>query len=362
LDDLKSFADRYVGVEPGYLLNSLGPGSLRTQSEVENEVSTTALAATLFWQSFVASADFSLVLRRLGVLFPLPAATRLQIVAHANGLRFTLLLLVPGWLGPPTAITVEPSEATIRSGAAKWRNGVEIATSQERNPQIRDHNSRLLGFMTAQAATAVAKAGRFSLLVATLPPLEYLGCPTPFWNCVGMISGSHSRSTAGALVELSNGAVAITAARHAVGSKGNSVMLMGMSASVIADDVITDSALIDVPSGLFPVGRYGLLGPLTNSTPLTWQPVSFEGAKSGLVNTIVQSWDLPIPYLLPLTQLRVYTPLVTNKGDSGAGLADSAGKIIGFAFVRTGSTVPVGFSEWIWANSVYTTHSVQPYP
>jgi hypothetical protein len=87
----------------------------------------------------------------------------------------------------------------------------------------------------------------------------------------------------------------------------------------------------------------------------------FDGATSQHVVTAVQAQDPGLTHFSPTSQSRVYTPAVTNPGDSGAALVEeSTDLVIGFAKDRTEAGASIEWSSWVWADSVFAALDVQP--
>jgi hypothetical protein len=82
-------------------------------------------------------------------------------------------------------------------------------------------------------------------------------------------------------------------------------------------------------------------------------PVSFDGAKSGPVATVVTGTDPAIAAGLRHTAVRVYTQPATAGGDSGAALLDARDRLVGFCSERTGLHAAIGMSTWVWAPQVF---------
>jgi hypothetical protein len=79
------------------------------------------------------------------------------------------------------------------------------------------------------------------------------------------------------------------------------------------------------------------------------------------MRTVIQSHDPGVWWYSPIRQPRVYTPAVTNPGDSGAALIeDSSDLVAGFAHERTEAGAQLEWSSWIWADAVFTALNVQP--
>ncbi len=137
---------------------------------------------------------------------------------------------------------------------------------------------------------------------------------------------------------------------------GDSVSVNGRRAHVVAKDVVTDGALVELDSPLRSrVAGPGASGPLVGRGPGNGETMSFEGVRSGAKSCTIVACDPLVPNWVPGLQLRVYTDPVTSGGDSGAALITDTDHVVGFAFHVTDADAPASFSSWIWADSVYQT-------
>jgi len=114
---------------------------------------------------------------------------------------------------------------------------------------------------------------------------------------------------------------------------------------------VYDTVFIPTPAGLNIPNLAAPAGALVNRPPWASEPVWFWGRSSGQKHTIVTGHDNGLPRGRPGRQLCVQTRPETEEGDSGAGLVNADGALVGFLFQRTEYGSPIQFSDWIWANS-----------
>jgi hypothetical protein len=219
---------------------------------------------------------------------------------------------------------------------------------------------RLVAAIDPNFAFQVAQKRSPTLLVAQLPDREATAVPPSPW-VVGSALGTASTSTAGAVVRNASGTVGVTAGFHALAGAGmtvplgTSVTVAGAAGTVGDSDLISDSCFVVLPT--LPPGKLKTTaGPLSGVSPRQNDKATFDGGASGAGKTaIIQGWSPDIPFVLPQSQLKVYTDPVTIPGDSGAGLLEpGTGHILGFSFYRTGVGSKPAFSAWIWAESVFS--------
>ncbi len=172
--------------------------------------------------------------------------------------------------------------------------------------------------------------------------------------------------TAGVVTKNAAGQMGVTVPYHVFGGApivGTTTIALTMTngvlvhGTIVSADPISDSCFA-VFSGPAPIGtRTGPSAPLRGVSPRINQTASFEGQHSCLVNTIVSGADQSIGVTIPTNQVKIYTPLVTSGGDSGAALYDTS-NILGFASFRTSPLATVAYSAWIWAESVFDAHGL----
>jgi hypothetical protein len=131
---------------------------------------------------------------------------------------------------------------------------------------------------------------------------------------------------------------------------------------VAEEDLMTDSVFITVAGGIPLTTVRGAKGWLQGVTPRLDDDAEFDGATSGrTIKTAVSGADPGVTTYSEFRQARVYTPPVTNPGDSGAALVEtSSDRIMGFAHERTAPGARIEWSSWIWADSVFKALNIKP--
>jgi hypothetical protein len=85
----------------------------------------------------------------------------------------------------------------------------------------------------------------------------------------------------------------------------------------------------------------------------TGQPVSVD------ITAYVTGWSHELPDVDLLNQLKIYTTLVTQGGDSGAAIiTDDDDYIVGFAHERCDHRIQ--YSSWIWAEQALRAVDAEP--
>jgi hypothetical protein len=351
--DLSAFANQYLGPWPTAVLPYAGPASQELTSITQNETRAQPLIASLFWQAFTSLDAYTQLLSSLG-LRPEDRANRQELVVRHSSTpfwsRYDLMVLDPGFSGgQPAVSTVEVRPQELAEAAEEYWNGLE-----ERNRMPGELGGpSLVGKVVAEAA----QAQRFQVIV-TRPPstIPTAIAPTPAWEVVPQL-GEGSNASAGVVAIDGAGRHGVTSANHAFAEKAHDVTVAGVPGTICSRHPVSDSCFIAV-SMANPVGQ-AVQGPLSGISPGEGQIVTFHGTASGSQSTFVTGWDKGIPFeIRPWGRLRVLTKPATNPGDSGAALLDGTGKVIGFAFDRTGYDAPVEYSAWIWAEFIYAAHGL----
>ena len=143
---------------------------------------------------------------------------------------------------------------------------------------------------------------------------------------------------------------------------GLSVTVGAIPGIVAGEDSVTDSVFIYIASGVPLAAARGAKGWLQGIAPRIGDVAVFDGATSAATTTTaVMGSDPGVASYSPYRQARVYTPPVTNPGDSGAALVEmSTDLVVGFAHERTEAGAFIEWSSWIWADSVFTALNVKP--
>lgn len=218
---------------------------------------------------------------------------------------------------------------------------------------------RVAGLALAEGEGALAEVlniARPEIIVSQAPKMEQLSAP---WPNVGVSCGGKS-STIGIYCTDRVGVAGVTACYHATGGVGTSVTIAGSTASVGAASIIQD--IVFIPFGKPPGTKTrGVAGVLSSKTPTQYQDVTFYGATSGEVKTLIDSWDGGLLRRSPTLQLKVQTRPAANFGDSGAALVDEDDDVlIGFALETSGATSKVQLTDWVWADNALAALDLTP--
>lgn len=133
----------------------------------------------------------------------------------------------------------------------------------------------------------------------------------------------------------------------------------GISGTVISSDNISDSCFVRLDESPDKVtGIRVAKGPLLGVTPREFEKCSFVNRDGQHTDTNITGWSPDIMYYNPYNQVKVLTNPITNPGDSGSALTDTADNVLGFSFYRTEINAVKEFSAWIWAASVFKAHNL----
>lgn len=283
-----------------------------------------------------------------------------------------LLTLVEGLTRPRTLVLPTPDSLSLEDQLDRWlseqRHRLEVLRGEGKGTvqslvgqtlrleRVLDFRDPVLGWLRSMPAATVHLAG--------LPEVDLTSAP----STITEISVGKRTSTAGCLVTHSvTKNAGVTASLHMIEpgrdvriAEGSTVHVgsVPLVGTVRKASVAADACFVEVATSSFTKGR-GAKGALALVGPATNLPVEFEGYASLKTSTVVDGHDRGIPFASAGTQLRVYTPWVTQSGDSGAALIDtSADLVIGFAYERTTMTSSTTFSSWIWAQTVLDELSV----
>ena len=172
------------------------------------------------------------------------------------------------------------------------------------------------------------------------------------------------KSLAGIYTKNNNGIFGVTICLHSFPNSyvevgKTKVTINGIKGTVISVHNISDSCFVQLDAT--PEQMSDLLnanGPLQGTTPREFEICYFISKDGNKTNTNVIGWSPDILYFDPYNQVKVLTNPITNPGDSGSALIDSAGNVLGFSFFRTGINAVKEFSAWIWAASVFKAHNL----
>lgn len=197
------------------------------------------------------------------------------------------------------------------------------------------------------------------LIMAPFPDIQYTALvPTP------PLRADPGPCTVGVVARNAAGQQGVTLPHHGFSStpkKGTPVTITHHDGSttpgtIESADAVSDSCFAVVTSPFQPTGRALPTAPLRGQSPRLNQSAEFEGVASQ-ASTVITGFDASLGINLPTNQVKLYTPLVTSGGDSGAALVDSA-YLLGFASFRTSPVATPTWSAWMWAESVFSVHGL----
>jgi hypothetical protein len=343
-----------VDSRPGRDLSKVGPGSEWLRERIGPE-RTEALVATSFWQAFMDSPALARLvigapaLREQGVMPSLVVGAEKIVVARSDIHRYDLLALLPVPI-EPTAVRVEASSADVVGAFPGFP-----APSQR--PRVRGVARRL-------AIEAIRAEQPFAMVFASKPPTTFAaGVPA---TCPRVTAGSLSGSVGLVVRRKLTGDKGITTAVHvtagATVSAGapRQVDVAGKTGTIELEDVISDTAFVKLdPADLPSTGNRGSQGVMTGKLPRGQEKVTFRAIRpddatgqpvSVDLTAYVTGWSQELPDVDLLNQLKVYTTLATQGGDSGTAIVtDADDYIVGFAHERCDHRIQ--YSSWIWAEA-----------
>lgn len=319
-----------------------------------------SLVATIAWQQLLLTPILDSVLPGLGATartvsseFMLPKAFEVLIVAHES-LQCDLVILDPNLTRTRTAVVELPPrviDSVAELGFRRWQSHVREHWTSGLPGELRSWEQQWRDQLQYRVepnwVREAARIQPFRIILAPRPRHVRTAIPNPAWRV-------NSASTAGALAQNSHGTIGVTAALHAV--KGQTALIKRWRARVVSRDRISDScflALRSVPTDLEPDN-----GPLIGM-PTPHSAAYFHRCASGRRKTYIDAWSPDILFPLPESQVKVFTPPVTARGDSGTALLDKDRYLLGFSFYRSATDERVEYSAWIWAESVYRAHRLQ---
>lgn len=376
LDEIAARASQNV-VEPRGAAAGLWD---RAHNILRSEERTDPYVAALLTQILILSDEFDDTLLRRG-LDPRDTSGRETIlIPRPGGSGFVLLIADAALNNIP-----EPEEENVTVGRSafgralgRWRQLTDARTRiASRRDERWSEEARRLEEGTASLterdfdSRALANA---SVMFVERPQIIPTSCPNPAWEVRPLAwHGPHAPrgplwgvATAGCLVQHDNGKWGVTCVRHLFAGAsmlgGMPVDVGGTIGRVAAEDAVTDSVFIEMPQRPSPANASGIGGYLSGVAPRGNEPVRFDGATSGPQTTAIQAIDPTVTYISAICQSKVYTPAVTNPGDSGAALVEQAGtdRIIAFAHERTPPGAALEWSTWIWAACVFNALKVKP--
>lgn len=204
-----------------------------------------------------------------------------------------------------------------------------------------------------------------SIVVASLPQLEMHASVPDSALEVTDPSGGVLASTAG-VIAYNGSDHGLTVAYHALrvgstlGYAGQRVNVDGHAGTVISIDVVSDSAFVKLDDGVGHFPATPIASVRTKPAPGYGQAASFKRRGSHRVidtKIVGSSPTLLMPH--PSVQRQVLTNPDSLPGDSGSALVDDTGQLTGFCFGGSGTSSPLLFSLWIWADSVFDAHNLR---
>jgi hypothetical protein len=347
LDEFVDDVLKPVDPRPGRDLSKVGSGSEWLRERIGPE-RTEALVATAFWQVFMHSPALARLvigapaLRERGIMPSLVVGAETIVVARSDIHRYDLLALLPVPI-EPTAVRVQASPPDVV--------GAFPAPSR---PGVRDVTRRL-------AMEAIRAEQPFAMVFASKPPTTFAaGVPS---ICPGVTAGNMSGSVGLVVRRKLTGDRGITTAMHVTAGATASprqVDVEGKIGTVELEDLVSDTAFVKLdPADLPSTGSRGSQGVMTGKLPRGQEKVVFKAIRpddttgqpmSVDLTAYVTGWSQELPDVDLLNQLKVYTTLVTQGGDSGAAIVtDADDYIVGFAHERCDHRIQ--YSSWIWAEA-----------
>ncbi|WP_189041257.1 hypothetical protein [Aliidongia dinghuensis] len=326
-----------IGGQDGIDLETAGPACRALAAGTgEDTQRARALIATMALQALAHSPAFQRALTARGFPFHELARTEQIVALRSVNRRYDLVMLHSLRDEQTWVIDIKPSSSDLIEG---WLNFTDLL---EAPPPF-----HTLGPLIAIEAFA---GQPFGAVIAQRPTTSAVNAPPSVWK-VDPLTGSYGDSTAGVAAIDKKKRSGVTAALHAVGSNKH-VTVDGVSGTVVRRNKVSDSCFIEVTTTANP-GSKGAKGPLANKLPRGNQGAEYEGLTTGLNSTNVTGWDLAAPNVTKYNQLKIYTPPITDQGDSGAALISDDDYIVGFALEVTGRNATPAYSSWVWAHSVY---------
>jgi hypothetical protein len=327
---------------------------------IGNESRTDPTVAAVLSQIVLGTEEFSLALERHHLDPTNESSREVILISRSNWGEYVLLVADDNFDAGNRvsgAETLRFGEASIERALWKWQKSLED------QPRKRGESEELLSeiYRTLSPAELIG-IDRFTVYFVKRPRRVQTSAPIPAWEITS--SGIKGRATAGCIVKHASGSSGVTSVRHFFPfgpATGTIISVEGSPGTVVGEDLMSDSVYIRMPFVPAPATRRGVKGWLKGVSPRIGEMSMFDGATSHKTPTAVTGHDPGVTQYSPYRQSRVYTPPVTNPGDSGAALIeDSTDLIIGFAKERTEAGALIEWSSWIWADSVFTALSVNP--
>lgn len=369
--NLLEFADR-AQLGPSFQLDVVGRNRLWEDAYrvIGNESRTDPTIAAVLSQILLRTPQFTRRFARPRQLqLPYADSREVMLIPRSTWGDYVLLLAddsFPETLGQQI-FYLDPEDLLpglfqLRQDSAIAGRELAIAVAGSHVPNIQAR--RLLDVYANMSAKDLGFLPSFLVYFVRRPRRLLTSAPIPGWKI--QTATAKSWTTAGCRVRHADGRIGVTSAHHFfVPASGEriAVTVGSLHGVVVEQDLMSDSVFIEVAAGVPLSTMRGAKGWLQGIAPRLNDEAEFDGATTGrTVKTAVSALDPGVTTYSQFRQARVYTPPVTNPGDSGAALVEtSSDQIVGFAHERTESGALVEWSSWIWADSVFQALNVQPY-
>jgi len=384
--DLSEFMQELVPTQRSAGVFSKSATAERIHDVVGHETLTEPIVATFFWQIINYTEFYDFISKEYKINVP-KGKVEQMVVSHGKN-HYSLLLLVPGLKHDLhyliSANDLHPAE--IEAAFFKWQRANQNALGRvERGfaakKTVTENDIRyfrtqvsLINSVEPGFTDSILNNNLMNIVLSRAPEEELMNSfKSKTHHKVTSNIGENSTAGVYAIKLVNVGGqtkeiFGVTVCRHGLIGQlglqplvpniiGQEVEIKGLKGKVISDDVISDSCFVELDQKL--VNEIEpCTGPL-QIFPNQNDQLSFEGFTTGRANTKAMAWDPELLTPEPLEQKTFRTPKVTNKGDSGAGIFDPNGKVLGFAFTKSKLGQQPEYSKWIWANSVFQFHNLK---
>ncbi|WP_432988579.1 hypothetical protein [Dactylosporangium sp. CA-233914] len=336
--------DRYLGSQVGAPLARSGSASGRIAATVAGNESPESLLAAIYWWTVTQSPRFADALHAIGAE---GAPTHQILVAHAQGTRFNLLVMVDGFERGPRRLPMNLDQLVLadsffRSQAARTATAADRL--RQKYPEVSVQQVR-------EAIREISRAQKFGILVVGTQPEEPTRVPVP---PVGVSTDATANcATVGAILVGSRPS-RVTTALHAVESTDCRINIGDANGTVIVRDATTDSCIVEIDGSLAVESLVGLAGVRRAVLPGIGEPAAFYRTVEGRIDTEILGVDISALDPQQSFASKVYTKPLTRPGDSGAALIDTSDRIVAFAVARSSIQASIAYSVWIWAEQTFT--------
>jgi hypothetical protein len=287
-------------------------------------------------------------LRERGVMPSLVLGAEKIVVARSSVHRYDLLVLLP--------IPIEPMAFRVQAGPADIVGADANFPAPSQRLRARPVARRL-------AMEAIRAEQPFAMVFASKPPTAFtVGVPS---HACKVVAGSLDGSVGLVARRKLTGDKGVTTAAHvtagatAAAGAPRQVDVAGKTGTVELEDAISDAAFVSLdPADLPPTSNRGSQGVMTGKLPRGQEKVTFKAIRPDAtgqpvsvdLSAYVTGWSQELPDVDLLNQLKVYTTLATQGGDSGTAIVtDADDYIVGFAHERCDHRIQ--YSSWIWAEA-----------